>query len=119
MALFFPLFAGITSVATSLGAPTASAAVFEACRSRRRGQGAAVRSFVASDAAAVAACLRFADDQRLLVEPACGAALAAVYDAAPALAHAASVVVVVCGGAVVDAASLRRAALKLGLQLPE
>ena len=105
-------------MATSLGAPTASAAVFEACRARRRGAGAAVRSFVASDAEAVAACLRFSDDHRLLVEPACGAALAAVYGAAPALAAAGSVVVVVCGGAVVDSASLRRTAAQLGLPLP-
>ena len=112
--------AGITSVATSLGAPAASAAVFEACRSRRvPGGGAAVRSHVASDAEAVGACLRFCDDHRLLVEPACGAALAAVYAAAPALRAAQSVVVVVCGGAVVDAASLRATARKLGVALPD
>ena len=64
----------------------------------------------------MSACLRFADEHRLLVEPACGAALAAVYARAPCLAAAASVVVVVCGGAVVDAASLRAAAEKLGVQ---
>jgi L-serine/L-threonine ammonia-lyase len=78
-----------------------------------------VRSHVASDADAVSACLRFCDDHRLLVEPACGAALAAVYTAAPALAMASSVVVVVCGGAVVDAASLRATARKLGVALPD
>ncbi len=76
---------------------------------------APIHSFVATDAEAVAACLRFADDHRLLVEPACGAALAAVYGRAEALRGADSVVVVVCGGAVVDWASLRRMADALGL----
>ena len=41
-----------------------------------------VKSVVVSDAAAVTACCQFADDQRCMVEPACGAALAgAAYDA--------------------------------------
>ena len=41
-----------------------------------------VSSVVVSDAAAVTACCQFADDQRCMVEPACGAALAgAAYDA--------------------------------------
>jgi L-serine/L-threonine ammonia-lyase len=114
--------AAITSVATSLGAPSVTRPAFDAARARRPGtiassssNGAPIHSFVASDAEAVSACLRFADDHRLVVEPACGAALAAVYTAAPALRDAASVVVVVCGGAVVDVASLRRMADKLGL----
>lgn len=57
-----------------------------------------VESVVVSDRAAVAACVRFADETRRLVEPACGAALAAVYDD-----HvlAARTLVVVCGGAAV------------------
>ena len=48
--------------------------------------------------------MKFADDHRFLVEPACGAALAAVcttgliQGASPALADVKSVVVVVCGG---------------------
>ena len=64
-------------------------------------------SWLVSDRDAVDACLRFADDHRVVVEPACGAALAAVYGrAAPlvdaitrATAPAGRVLVVVCGGA--------------------
>lgn len=38
-----------------------------------------IKPWVCNDTDAVAACLRFAEDHRVLVEPACGAALAAVY----------------------------------------
>lgn len=57
-----------------------------------------VRALSVSDAQAVQACQRFLDDQQVLVEPACGAALAAVYDQHPALSHYRSILVVVCGG---------------------
>jgi L-serine/L-threonine ammonia-lyase len=112
--------AAITSVATSLGAPSVTRHAFVSARARRPGSadyggGAPIHSFVATDAEAVSACLRFADDHRLVVEPACGAALAPVYGSAPALKDAGSVVVIVCGGAVVDISSLRRMADKLGL----
>ena len=52
-----------------------------------------------SDRAAVTACARFADDHRVLVEPACGAALSVVYDGVEGLEGVESVLVVVCGGA--------------------
>lgn len=81
---------------------------------------------VVSDAAAVSACLRFADDHRLLVEPACGAALAPAYardgrvaEAAAAAAAAGGgggdVLVVVCGGAAVDLAALEAWGRQLGV----
>jgi L-serine/L-threonine ammonia-lyase len=54
---------------------------------------------VVSDWAAVSACLRFLADQRVVVEPACGASLAAVYDGGEELEEFESVLVVVCGGA--------------------
>jgi L-serine/L-threonine ammonia-lyase len=38
-------------------------------------------------------------DHRLLVEPACGASLAVVYDDHPALANYKNIMIVVCGGA--------------------
>lgn len=50
---------------------------------------------------------RFLDDQRLLVEPACGAALAPVYEGPAALADFSWVLVVVCGGATMTAGQLR------------
>lgn len=48
-----------------------------------------------TDRAAVEACSRFLDDHRVLVEPACGAALAPIY----AGAFTGDVLVIVCGGA--------------------
>ena len=92
---------GITSIASSLGAPQVSASALDACLQ----PGSRVTPLVVSDAAAVDACLQFLDDHRMLVEPACGAALAPVYRAQgsggampEALRTAASVVVIVCGG---------------------
>ena len=52
-----------------------------------------------SDRVAVDACVRFAEDHRVLVEHACGAALAAVYEAADPLTDVGSMLVIVCGGA--------------------
>jgi len=92
----------ITSLATTLGA---RAVAEEALGWTRRHP---VRSVVVSDRAAVQACLRFADDHRVLVEPACGAGLSVMYDRAPELrAIAGPVLVIVCGGAGVSMALLR------------
>ncbi len=91
----------ITSIATSLGARTVAQAAFDATLSHP------VRSVVVSDADAVAACLRFLDDQRLVVEPACGAALAVAYDGA-ALTAFSTVLVIVCGGVTATVAQLQR-----------
>ena len=52
---------------------------------------------VAPDSRALDACLRFIDDHRLHVEPACGAALALAYAGAPALKGFNRVLVVACG----------------------
>ncbi len=90
----------ITSIATTLGARRVAAQALEYAR------GSNVHSVVVSDRQAVDACLRFADDQRALVEPACGAALAAVYGRHPVLADAGDVLVVVCGGIGVTYAKL-------------
>ena len=69
---------------------------------------------VVSDAQAVQACRQFLDDHRMLVEPACGAALAAL-DQLPALLPAllpahlqqvSRILVVVCGGVTATAASI-------------
>ncbi len=64
--------------------------------------------WVVSDRSAVEACLRFADDHRILVEPACGAALAAGYERANALEGRAPVVIIVCGGAGVNREQMER-----------
>lgn len=82
----------ITSVAKSLGALRVAP---EALAYARRHP---TTSVVVPDRAATAACVTFATEQRMLVEPACGASLSIVYDDHPAIRQARTVVVVVCGG---------------------
>jgi L-serine/L-threonine ammonia-lyase len=88
----------ITSIATSLGARCVAPEAFERARSHPT---VAVQ---VSDAQATAACARFADAQRVLVEPACGAALAAVDRHATGFRR---VLVEVCGGMGVSLELLR------------
>ena len=52
------------------------------------------------------ACVRFADEHRVLVEPACGASLSVVYDNADVLSKFKNIVVIVCGGSKVDLAQI-------------
>jgi len=90
----------ITSIATSLGAKQVCERAFELAREHP------LTSVVVSDAAAVGACLRFIDDHRILVEPACGAALALAYDRAAALQPFGRVLMIVCGGVTATVAQL-------------
>jgi len=83
----------ISSIATSLGAKQVSEQAFELSQQHN------VQSLLVSDQAAVQACQRLLSDQRILVEPACGASLAVLYDQAPQLSDCRSVLVIVCGGA--------------------
>jgi L-serine/L-threonine ammonia-lyase len=83
----------IATIATTLGARAVAA---EALAWAGRHP---ITPWLVTDRAALDACLRFADDHRLLVEPACGASLSAVYNRAGPLAGLAPVVVIVCGGA--------------------
>lgn len=89
---------GIDSLATSLGARTVAAAALSWTQRHR------VLAQTTTDRAAVAAVVRFADDHRLLVEPACGAALAAVYEPLTLLDDFGEILVIVCGGAGVTSA---------------
>ncbi|MBC7514717.1 MAG: pyridoxal-phosphate dependent enzyme [Herminiimonas sp.] len=90
----------ITSVATSLGARQVAQAAVD-WRLRHD-----ITSVVVSDTDAVDACLRFAADQRMLVEPACGAALAVAYCDLPVLRRFRRPLFIVCGGIGVDLATL-------------
>lgn len=83
----------IRSVAVTLGARQVARRAFEWTGAHP------IVSLLCSDEEALRACAAFADDHRLLVEPACGAALAPVYGRAPELAGRRRVLVVVCGGA--------------------
>lgn len=92
----------ITSIATSLGARQVCAQAFAL------GQSGRVRSLLVSDQEAVAACNRFLDDHRLLVEPACGAALAVAYGHVSELSDFENILVIVCGGATASTENLRQ-----------
>ncbi len=98
----------ISSIATSLGARKVCEQAFAWSKEHR------ILSEVVSDKAAVSACLRFIDDHRVVVEPACGAALAAVYDRAPALDSFQSVLVIVCGGVTASLEQLQGWSKSLG-----
>lgn len=82
----------IHSVAKSLGANQVSETAFNWSLKHD------IRSLIMSDDDAVESCRRFADDFRALVEPACGAALSAMYLHQEALSQAQNVLIVVCGG---------------------
>ncbi len=92
----------ITSIATTLGARQITAQALDWTRRHP------IVSWVISDRAAVDACLRFADDHRVLVEPACGAALAAGYLRAEPLVDRDPVVIIVCGGVGVNRELLQK-----------
>ncbi|KAF2171514.1 hypothetical protein M409DRAFT_63753 [Zasmidium cellare ATCC 36951] len=88
----------ITSIATTLGARRVSAQTFTYAMNKER-----VRCAVLSDKEAIQACKNFANDERILVEPACAVSLAVVYSGKlkeylPDLKPESRVVVVVCGG---------------------
>ena len=72
-----------------------------------------------TDKDAVTSCVRFADDHRMLVEPACGSVLSAVYtgvlaDMVTSLGPG-PVVLVVCGGNIVNSQLLAQWRLELNL----
>lgn len=92
----------ITSIATSLGVSRVAERAYELAQEPN------VKSVVLSDAEACLGCVRFADEERILVETSCGVSLAAVYNGNMRKALGATmddeewakmkVVVSVCGG---------------------
>jgi len=113
----------ITSIATTLGAKQVSKPLFEKASSlfqrtqkaqTNSGESLKLLSLLVSDEEAVNACLRFADDERILVEPSCGAGLAVLYEKRAELlatwdgkAKRGVVVVEVCGGSNVSLRQLK------------
>lgn len=91
---------GITSVAKCLGALTPAARCMECVKEHT------IHSEVVPDREAIRACLSLLDDHCILVEPACGAALAGLYsgivhqlqEKKKLKADLRCVVVIVCGG---------------------
>ena len=92
----------ITSIAGSLGAKQVCENAFALTQTHD------VRCDVVSDAQALDACERFLDDHRALVEPACGASLAALYNATPALTEFNAPLVIVCGGSTASLEQIRQ-----------
>ncbi|WP_060483344.1 pyridoxal-phosphate dependent enzyme [Pseudomonas sp. NBRC 111119] len=90
----------LTSIATSLGAKRVADQALACTRQHP------VVSQLVSDNQAVHACQQFLHDHRLLVEPACGAALALAYST-QALAAYRTVLIVVCGGATATLAQIQ------------
>jgi len=105
----------ITSLAKTLGALQVSERLLQSAQTRP------VLSGVVSDREAVHACLRYAADHRQLVEPSCGAALAAVYCPgrlpAAVVARPGPLVVVICGGSGVSPQMLLQWQAETGAQL--
>ncbi len=92
----------ITSLAVTLGVKQVSSKAFEWGKSNQ------VTPTTVTDLQAIRACRRFVDDHRVLVEPACGAALAVVYDNLHILTEAKSILVIVCGGIGVNLENLNK-----------
>ncbi len=91
----------LSGVATSLGARQVCQRAFAVSQSRP------VVPMLVSDQEAVSACLAFLDDHRTLVEPACGAALALLYQQKLSFHERENVLVIVCGGSTATLASLQ------------
>lgn len=82
----------ISSIATTLGARIVCEQALAYSRKHP------IESVVLPDKVAVAASLQFFHDHDVVVEPACGAALAAVYEKVSVLSGYKTVLVIVCGG---------------------
>ena len=107
----------ISSIATSLGALAVAEDLLKVCQD----QPERVISEEVEDEVALAACLQFADHHRMLVEPACGAALSAVYSGLltrlldTVITNPGPVVIIVCGGNIVNTDLIVQWKQKLGL----
>ena len=92
----------VKTVASSLGAKQVASQAFKWTQNHQ------VIPHLVTDAAAVGACLKFADDYRVLVEPACGASLSLAYDIPTVIRAFKTVLIVVCGGIGGSIESFRR-----------
>ena len=91
------LLPAITSVASSLGARQVCEQALVSAR------GHLIISEVISDRAALRGCETILHEHRILVEPACGAAIAAATRSSVHLADVDSVLIIVCGGVTMTA----------------
>jgi L-serine/L-threonine ammonia-lyase len=91
----------IKTLATSLGAKTVTKQALEWNKIL------SIFPQIISDKQAVEACLQFADQYRILVEPACGAALSLIYERKIDPHQHRKIVVIVCGGSGVTRALMQ------------
>jgi len=82
----------VNTIATSIAAKTVAQRAFDWTKEHE------VVPMAVSDRRCVEAVHSFLNDHRVLVEPACGAALSAIYDDAKELRDKKSLLVIVCGG---------------------
>lgn len=99
----------VNTIATSLAAKRVTSKALEWSKKHR------IVNAVYDDTTTLRACLSFADDARMLVEPACGMALVPVYASHEVLAEFNHIVVIVCGGLGVSMALLNNWQSKLGM----
>lgn len=97
----------VTGVATTLAAKQVCENAFMISQNHN------VHGITVSDQAAVNACLKFLDDHRTLVEPACGATLSILYDQKINFMPQENVLVIVCGGASISFEQLSKYAQQL------
>lgn len=94
--------AAVRGVATSLGARRVCDQALIWAHSHP------IQALQVSDPAALGACEQFLTDHRVLVEPACGAALSVVYDGHPVLNAYSTLAIIVCGGATTTLEQIRQ-----------
>jgi L-serine/L-threonine ammonia-lyase len=94
-------------VATSLGARKVAKKAFDWSVKYK------VKSLKVTDDQAKEACVRFYDEHEALVEAACGASLSVVYQRDAVFEKAKRIVVIVCGGIVIDLETLQNWRIEL------
>lgn len=107
-----------STIATSLSTSNVTRETIDYAMDKTRSS----HSIVVSDADAAAACIQFAKDHKLLIEAACGTALAPLYNGdlrkiMPHLDSNSTVVVVICGGTAISWNILEEYSKRFGIPL--
>lgn len=101
----------VTGIATTLAAKQVCANAFEISQKEK------VIGITVSDKEALLACLKFLDDHRTLVEPACGATLSILYNKKVSFSPSENILVIVCGGATITLNQLLEYSKDLAIEI--
>lgn len=101
----------VTGIATTLAAKRVCTNAFEISQEEK------ITSLTVSDHEALSACLKFLDEHRTLVEPACGATLSILYDKKLSFSPNENILVIVCGGATITLKQLLKYSEDLGFKI--